>query len=114
MGEGRRLLPAMLFILLLAPAAASAQSCTRTGTDVTCDDGRRGIWAGTTIIWSDGTRSSSATTHPSVIIGNKQSVQVGQGVFVGTGKGDNMVPLDNPSASNKSRCAILDGVSYCD
>jgi hypothetical protein len=98
---------------LLTSAAAQAQSCSRTGTDVTCDDGRRGIWAGTSIIWNDGTRSSSATTHPSVIIGNKASVQVGQGVFVGNGKG-NIVPLDNPSAPNKSRCAILDGVSYCE
>jgi hypothetical protein len=38
-------------------------------------------------------------------------VIVGPGVFVGQGKG--MVPLDNPNAPNKRRCAILDGASYC-
>jgi len=109
-----------LFVLAAALAAiaangsALAQTCQRQGTDVTCDDGRRGIWAGTSIIWQDGTRSSSATTHPSVIIGNKQSVQIGQGVFVGSGSNGNVVPLDNPNAPNKTRCAILDGVSYCD
>ena len=59
---------------------------------------------------ADGTRSSS-TPHPSVIIGNKSSVRIGPGVFVGQGKG--MVPLDDPNAPNKTRCAILDGVSYC-
>ena len=44
----------------------------------------------------------------SLIIGNKSSVQVGQGVFVGTGKGSGSVPLDNPNAPNKTRCAIVD------
>jgi hypothetical protein len=112
----RTLLP-LLAILFAAPGAvapALAQTCKREGTDVTCDDGRRGIWAGTSIIWQDGTRSSSATTHPSVIIGNKQSIRVGQGVFVGSGSNRNSVPLDDPNAPNKTRCAILDGVSYCD
>ena len=60
---------------------------------------------------SDGTRSHSATPHPSVIIGNKSSIRVGQGVFVGTGKGS--MPLDDPNSPNKTRCAIVDGVSYC-
>jgi hypothetical protein len=46
-----------------------------------------------------------------VIIGNKSSVVVGKGVFVGSGKG--VVPLDNPSDPNKVRCTVLDGVSYC-
>ena len=55
--------------------------------------------------------SASAGPHPSVIIGNKSSVVVGKGVFAGQGKG--MVPLDDPNAPNKTRCAILDGVSYC-
>ena len=73
-----------------------AQSCTRQGVDVTCDDGRRGVFAGDAIIWADGTRSSLASPHPSVIIGNKSSVIVGHGVFVGQGKG--MVPMENPSA----------------
>ena len=90
---------------------ALAQACTRQGVDVSCDDGRRGIWSGEAIIWADGTRSSLASPHPSVIIGNKSSVTVGPGVFVGNGKG--MVPMENPSAPNKARCAVLDGVSYC-
>jgi hypothetical protein len=68
------------------------------------------LLSGDAIVWPDGTRSS-LTPHPSVIIGNKASVVVGQGVFVGQGKG--MVPLDNPSAPNKMRCATLDGASYC-
>ncbi len=92
-------------------APAVAQACTRQGVDVSCDDGRRGILAGDTIIWPDGTRSSLTSPHPSVIIGNKSSVIVGQGVFVGQGKG--VVPLDNPSAPNKTRCPVLDGVAYC-
>ena len=95
---------------LLAAPDAHAQNCTRQGTDVTCDDGRRGLLDGDAILWPDGTRSSS-TPHPSVIIGNKSSVIVGQGVFVGKGTGS--VPLDNPNAPNKTRCAILEGVSYC-
>jgi len=56
--------------------------------DVSCDDGRRGILsgdcdhlAGRLPIEPDGPR------HPGVIIGNKSSVIVGQGVFVGQGKG---------------------------
>ena len=102
------------FILLSAMAAAGpalAQSCTRQGIDVGCDDGRRGILSGDTIIWADGSRSSLTSPHPSIIIGNKSSVIVGQGVFVGKGKG--VVPLDNPSAPNKARCPVLEGVSYC-
>jgi hypothetical protein len=90
---------------------AMAQTCTRQGVDVSCDNGQRGVFAGNAIIWADGTRSNLASPHPSVVIGNKSSVVVGPGVFVGQGKG--MVPLDNPSAPNKARCAILDGVSYC-
>jgi len=109
--------PALLFSLSMIAITAStaspamAQACTRQGTDVSCDDGRRGIFAGDGIIWADGSRSSLASPHPSVIIGNKSSVIVGPGVYVGKGKG--MVPLDNPSAPNKARCPVLDGVSYC-
>ncbi len=77
---------------------------------MTCDDGRRGLLSGDGIIWPDGTRSS-LSPHPSVIIGNKPSVRVGPGVFVGQGKG--VVPLDDPNAPNKTRCAVLDGASYC-
>jgi len=94
-----------------AASAAMAQACTRQGADVSCDDGRRGIFAGDAIVWADGSRSSLASPHPSVIIGNKSSVIVWPGVFVGQGKG--VVPLDNPSAPNKARCPVLDGVSYC-
>jgi hypothetical protein len=107
---------AFAFFLLIAAAAlggggpAIAQVCTRQGSDVTCNDGRRGVLSGDAIIWPAGTRSS-ASPHPSVIIGNKSSVQVGPGVFVGQGNG--VVPMDDPNAPNKTRCAILDGVSYC-
>jgi hypothetical protein len=89
---------------------AMAQACTHEGPVVSCDDGRRGVLSGDAIIWPDGTRSS-LSPHPSVIIGNRSSVIVGQGVFVGQGKG--VVPLDNPNAPNKTRCAVLDGTSYC-
>jgi hypothetical protein len=99
----------VLFILsaVAYAAPAPAQNCHREGTDVTCDDGHRGIWSGDAIIWADGTRSRSSP-HPSVIIGNKSSVRVGPGVFVGQGKGT--VPLDDP---NKVRCVTLDEVPYC-
>ncbi|HEX9468124.1 MAG TPA: hypothetical protein VF957_01145 [Bradyrhizobium sp.] len=108
---------ALVFAILMSAVSAAgaggalAQTCTRQGTDVNCDDGKRGISSGDAIIWADGTRSSLASPHPSVIIGNKSSVIVGQGVFVGQGKG--VVPLDNPSAPDKARCPVLDGVAYC-
>jgi hypothetical protein len=108
---------ALVFSILLSAIAAGgsgqamAQACTREGTNVSCDDGRRGLLSGDAIIWPDGTRSSLTSPHPSVIIGNKSSVIVGQGVFVGQGKG--VVPLDNPSAPNKTRCPVLDGAAYC-
>ncbi|MGA7994629.1 MAG: hypothetical protein WCA28_06925 [Bradyrhizobium sp.] len=108
---------ALAFWILISAAMAGsaapalAQACTRQGVDVSCDDGRRGVLSGDTIIWADGTRSSLTSPHPSVIIGNKSSVIVGQGVFVGQGKG--VVPLENPSAPERARCPMLDGVSYC-
>jgi hypothetical protein len=95
---------------LLVAAPAVAQSCKLEGSLVTCDDGRRGVFEGNAILWPDGTRSRPAP-HDSVHIGHKQSVHVGQGVFVGQGKG--VVPLDDPNAPNKTRCAVLNGVSYC-
>ena len=107
----RALAFSVLMSAMLAGSAAPALACSRQGTDVTCDDGRRGIFSGQAIIWADGTRSSLTSPHPSVIIGNKSSVIVGQGVFVGQGKG--VVPLDNPSAPDKARCPVLDGVAYC-
>jgi hypothetical protein len=97
-------------IVAIGAGSALAQACTREGVDVSCDDGRRGLLSGDAIIWPDGTRSS-LSPHPSVIIGNKPSVRVGQGVFVGQGNG--VVPLDDPNAPNKTRCAVLDGASYC-
>jgi hypothetical protein len=45
------------------------------------------------------------------MVGSKSSVIVGQGVFVGQGK--SVVPLDDPSGPNKSRCPVLDSVAYC-
>ena len=93
-------------------APVLAQSCTRQGNDVTCDDGRRGIYSNDAIVWADGTQSRLASPHPSVIIGNKSSVVIGPGVFAGNGKGG-YVPMENPSAPTKARCPVLDGVSYC-
>ena len=115
--EGGMISRVLLFVVLTAAFAggpsdpAKAQSCTRQGVDVSCIDGRRGIFTGDAIVWADGSRSSLASPHPSVIIGNKSSVIVGPGVFVGQGKG--FVPLDNPGAPGKTRCPVLDGVSYC-
>src|SRR5216683_3305454 len=94
-----------------AAGPAMAQACAKQGNDVSCDDGRRGVFTGDAIIWADGTRSNLASPHPSVIVGNKPSVVVGQGVFVGQGKG--VVPMENPSDPRRARCPVLDGVSYC-
>ena len=109
-----RSLSFLILITALAAGAADtakAQSCIKQGVDVSCDDGRRGIFAGDAIIWADGTRSSLASPHPSVIIGNKSSVIVGKGVFVGKSTG--VVPMENPSDPRRARCPVLDGVSYC-
>lgn len=103
-------LAAAVALVLAGSLASLAQQCKRNGAAVTCDDGRTGVFAGDAIVWSDGTRSS-ASPHPSVRIGHKDSVRVGPGVFVGHGKGS--VPLDDPNAPNKRDCAILDGVPYC-
>ena len=110
---------ALLLAILLsafdggAAGPAMAQACTKQDNDVTCDDGRRGIFAGDAIVWADGTKSRLASPHPSVIIGNKSSVVIGPGVFAGSGSGKGMVPMENPSAPGKARCPILDGVAYC-
>jgi hypothetical protein len=108
---------ALVFSILMSAIAAAgsgsamAQSCTREGANVSCDDGRRGLLSGDAILWPDGSRSSLTSPHPSVIIGNKSSVIVGPGVFAGKGNGE--APMDNPSSPFKARCAVLDGVSYC-
>lgn len=97
-------------VLIAAPVPpAVAQNCARNGANVTCDDGRTGLFIGDAIIWPDGTEARAARQSPSVIIGNGASVQVGRGVFVGKGKGT-VEPLDD---SSQKRCAMLDGVSYC-
>jgi hypothetical protein len=116
--DGMTITRALQFSILVAALAlgaagpAMAQSCTRQGVDVTCDDGRRGVFAGESLIWADGTRANLVSPHPSVIIGNKSSVVIGPGVFAGNGKGG-YVPMENPSAPSKARCPVLDGVSYC-
>ena len=102
---------AAITIALLSAAPAFAQTCTRQGNDVTCDDGKRGIFTGDAIIWADGTRSNLASQHPSVIVGNKSSVIVGKGVMVGSPSGKGVVPMENPSA--QTRCPVLDGAAYC-
>jgi len=110
---------ALGFLFLIAGSIAGAappalaQACTRQGTDVSCDDGRRGAFTGDAIIWADGTKSSLNSPHPSVIIGNKSSVVIGQGVFVGSPGGKGVVPMENPSDPRRARCPVLDGVSYC-
>jgi hypothetical protein len=107
------LLPVLIATFAGAAAGpAMAQACTRQGVDVSCDDGRRGIFAGDSIVWADGSKSRLASPHPSVIIGNKSSVVIGPGVFAGNGKGGH-VPMENPSAPSKARCPVLEGVAYC-
>src|SRR3979490_3197647 len=75
----------LLFSLLIAASAAGAagpamaQACNRQGTDVSCDDGRRGMFSGDAIIWADGTRSSLASPHPSGIVGHTPAVLLRQG-----------------------------------
>jgi hypothetical protein len=108
----RMAIAAVAFLTVTGAAeSAMAQNCTREGNDVTCDDGRHGVFTADAIVWPDGTKSSLASPHPSVIIGNKASVIVGKGVMVGSGSGKGMVPMENPSA--QTTCPKLDGVAYC-
>ena len=106
MAMGRTLAFAVLMSAGLGAGPALAQSCTRAGVDVTCDDGRRGVLGGDTIVWADGSRSSLTSPHPRVIIGNKSSVVV-------TGHGKGVVPMENPSDPTRARCPVLDGLPYC-
>src|SRR5436305_14087594 len=93
---------ALVFSILVSVVGAGssgpamAQACTREGANVSCDDGRRGLLSGDAIIWPDGARSSLTSPHPRVIIVNKSSVTVGQGVFVGAGMG--VGPMDHALA----------------
>jgi hypothetical protein len=100
-----------LLTVIGGAGSAVAQNCTRQGNDVTCDDGKHGVFNGDAIVWPDGTKSSLASPHPSVIIGNKASVIVGKGVMVGSGSGKGVVPMENPSA--QTSCPKLDGAAYC-
>jgi hypothetical protein len=113
MNTKRRTAVAAITCLVAVGCAGSAfaQNCTRQGNDVTCDDGKHGVFTGDAIVWPDGTKSSLASPHPSVIIGKKASVIVGPGVMVGSGSGKGMVPMENPSAQKS--CPKLDGVAYC-
>ena len=54
----RALLLAILLSAFAGGAAgpAMAQACTKQGNDVTCDDGRRGIYTGDAIVWADGSQ----------------------------------------------------------
>ncbi len=109
---GKTAIAAVTFLIAIGCApSAIAQNCTKQGNDVTCDDGRHGVFTGDAIVWPDGTKSSLASPHPSVIIGNKASVIVGKGVMVGSVSGKGMVPIKNPSA--QTSCPKLDGVAYC-
>ena len=103
--SGHLLAVAMATIVAGTAGSALAQACTRAGVDVTCDDGRRGVFSGDAIIWADGTRSSLTSPHPSVIVGNKSSVIVGQGVFVGQGKGGCRWKIRATRGGRAARCS---------
>jgi hypothetical protein len=107
----KRIFAILGLVVATGSGPALAQSCSKAGADVSCDDGRRGVLSGDTIIWSDGTRSSLTSPHPSVIVGNRSSVRIGQGVFIGKGSG--VVPMEDPSDPRRARCPVLDGVPYC-
>jgi hypothetical protein len=85
-----RALVSIVCIVAAIARPALAQVCSHNGPLVNCDDGRRGLLSGDTIIWADGTRSSTSPP-PGVAIGSK----------------------DDRNAPNKARCAVLDGVPYC-
>ena len=109
--RGMTIAAVALLTVIGGAESAVAQNCTRQGNDVTCDDGKHGVFTGDAIVWPDGSKSSLASPHPSVIIGNKASVIVGKGVMVGSGSGKGVVPMENPSA--QTSCPKLDGVAYC-
>ena len=107
---------ALVFSILMSAISAGcagpalAQACTRQGIDVSCDDGRRGILSGDAIIWTDGTRSSLTSPHPSVIIGNKSSVVVGPGRVRRQGQGrgaDGQSERAEQGALRRSRWRIV-------
>jgi hypothetical protein len=106
-----RALASIIWIVWIVAAIAStarpamAQICSHDGPLVNCDDGRRGLLLGDVIIWADGARSS-ASPPAGGVIGSKPSVQMGEGVSVGKGSGT--MPPDD-----KTRCAVLDDVTYC-
>ena len=109
MDDAARLATVLAALLLSGPALATP--CARVADQVTCADGRAGLFRGDEIAWSDGSVSRLAP-HPSVRIARDGSVRVGPGVFVGDGRGGKR-PLDDPATADSARCAELDGVSYC-
>src|SRR5260370_19891316 len=94
-----------------AAGPAMAQACTRQGVDVTCDDGRRGVYSGDAIIWADGTRSNLASPHPSRIVVHKPSVEVGP--FVIVAQGIVFLPLETLSDPRLARVPGLFCVLHC-
>ena len=109
---GRTLAFAVLMAAGLAgsarPGAGATLHTGGRGRHLRRRPARRGL-GGDTIVWADGSRSSLTSPHPGVIIGNKSSVVVGQGVFTGQGKG--VVPMENPSDPTRARCPVLDGLA---
>lgn len=100
----------LAFLLVTCPASAQT-TCTRTGTAITCPDGRVGVFTGDAVLWPDGTRSTTSPEHPAPGIHIGRGVQVGPGVFVGTGRGS--VPLDDPNSAYRRSCVVVDAVTYC-
>jgi hypothetical protein len=92
----------LLFSILMSATSiagpALAQNCPgRASMSAAMTTG--GMVSGDTIIFADGARSSLTSQHPSVIIGHKSSVIVGQGVFVG--KSNGMVPMEKSERSEQ-------------
>jgi len=89
---------------------ALAQVCSRDGPVVNCDDGRRGLKSG----GFDHLGRRHAIERLAARKRHHRQQAVGA---CGSGRvrrqGSGVVPLDDPNAPNKTRCAILDGVSYC-
>jgi hypothetical protein len=101
-----RMLVFSIFMSVIAAGnarPAMAQTCTRQGLDVSCDDGRQGILSG--------------DAHH---LGRWHAVEPGVAAFkhhhrqqlIDDRRTGRIVPLDNPSAPDKARCPVLDGVSY--
>jgi hypothetical protein len=113
MAMGRTLAFAVLMSGGLGGVAgpALAQSCTRAGVDVTCDDGRRGVLGGDydrvgRRLALEPDLAASERHHRQQVVGRGRA-----SVFTGHGKG--VVPMENPSDPTRARCPVLDGLPYC-